>query len=234
MLADRDSLDRRFDSAQKKAKGGERDAKALVELMEPALLALREGKPARGVAPADPERRREFQRLGLITAKPMLYLLNLDETSAATGNEFSQRAAARAEALGADHVSMSAAIESEIAQLRDPAERRDFLATLGLEEPGLDRFIRAGYHLLDLITFFTAGPKETRAWTVKRGAKAPEAAGVIHTDFEHGFIRAETISYADYVACGGEQGAKDAGKMRQEGKDYVVRDGDVMLFRFNV
>ncbi len=234
MLADLDSVERRFEAAQKKAKGGDKEAKGLVELIEPALAHLREGRPARLATPADPERRTAFQRLGLITAKPMLYVLNVDEGSAAAGNAYAAKAAARATALGSESVVISAAIEAEIAQLRDPQERREFLATLGLDEPGLDRFIRAGYKLLGLVTFFTAGPKEARAWTVPRGATAPQAAGVIHTDFERGFIRAETIAYDDYVACKGEQGAKEAGRMRQEGRDYVVRDGDVMLFRFNV
>jgi GTP-binding protein YchF len=234
MLADLDSVERRFDQAQKKAKGGDKESKALVELLEPAVLALREGRPARVATPADPEKRRAFRQLGLITAKPMLYVLNVDEASAATGNEYAAQAAERAARLGSESVVISAAIEAEIAQLKDPEERAAFLETLGLEEPGLNRFIRTGYHLLDLITFFTAGPKEARAWTVPRGATAPQAAGVIHTDFERGFIRAETIAYDDYVKYGGEQGAKEAGRMRQEGKDYVVQDGDVMLFRFNV
>jgi len=234
MLADLDSVERRVDQAAKKAKAGDKEAKALVELMEPAVAALREGKPARIAAPADPEKRREFQRLGLITAKPMLYVLNVDEASAAAGNNYSKVAAERAARLSSEAVVISAAIEAEIAQLKDPGERKDFLDTLGLAEPGLNRFIRAGYKLLHLITFFTAGPKEARAWTVPLGATAPQAAGAIHTDFERGFIRAETIAYDDYVRFGGEQGAKEAGKMRQEGKDYVVQDGDVMLFRFNV
>ncbi|HYB10922.1 MAG TPA: redox-regulated ATPase YchF [Alphaproteobacteria bacterium] len=234
MLADLESTGRRFEQASKKAKAGDKEAKLLAELLEPAVAALGEGKPARVAMPADPERRRAFQRLGLITAKPMLYVLNVDEGSAGTGNAYSKAAAARAARLGSESVAISAAIEAEIAQLKDPMERKDFLNHLGLEEPGLDRFIRAGYALLHLITFFTAGPKESRAWTVAKGATAPEAAGVIHTDFERGFIRAETIAYDDYVKCGGEQGAKEAGKMRQEGKDYVVQDGDVMLFRFNV
>ena len=234
MLADLDSLERRFDAAEKKAKGGEKEARQLVELMAPALAHLRDGRPARHALPADPEKRRSFLRLGLITAKPMLYVLNVDEASAANGNAYSGKAAARAAALGCDSIVISAAIEAEIAQLTDRDERQAFLANLGLAEPGLERFIRAGYKLLGLITFFTAGPKEAHAWTVPRGATAAAAAGVIHTDFERGFIRAETIGYDDYAGCGGEQGAKDAGKMRQEGRDYVVQDGDVMLFKFNV
>jgi ribosome-binding ATPase YchF (GTP1/OBG family) len=164
----------------------------------------------------------------------VLYVCNVDEASSAEGNAYSQAVAARAEADGAGVVIISAAIEAEVALLAEESEKREFLETLGLEETGLTRVIRAGYQLLDLITFFTIGPKEARAWTVRHGAKAPEAAGVIHTDFERGFIRAETIAYDDFVACGGEAGAKDAGKMRAEGKDYVVQDGDILLFRFNV
>ncbi len=234
MLADLESLERRLDAAQKKAKGGDKDARALVELMAPALAHLEAGRPARLAVPADAERRQAFARLGLITAKPMLYVLNVDEASAATGNAYARAAAERAAKLGCESIVISAAIEAEIAQLKDLSEQKEFLASLGLGEPGLARFIRAGYHLLGLITFFTAGPKEARAWTVPAGATAVDAAGAIHTDFARGFIRAETIAYEDYVKCGGEQGAKDAGRMRQEGKDYVVEDGDVMLFRFNV
>src|ERR1700688_5032868 len=234
MLADLESLERRFDLAEKKAKGGEKEASRLVELMAPALAHLRDGRPARHALPPDPEKRRAYLRLGLITAKPMLYVLNVDEAAAVGGNAYARAAAAHAAALGCDSIVISAAIEAEIAQLTDAHERKAFLANLGLAEPGLERFIRAGYRLLGLITFFTAGPKEARAWTVARGATAAAAAGVIHTDFERGFIRAETIGYDDYVKCGGEQGAKDAGKMRQEGRDYVVQDGDVMLFKFNV
>jgi ribosome-binding ATPase YchF (GTP1/OBG family) len=163
----------------------------------------------------------------------VLYICNVNEDDAATGNAMTELVAARAKAEGAGSVVISAAIESEIAQL-PAAEQADFLETLGLDQPGLNKVIRAGYSLLDLITYFTVGPKEARAWTVRRNAKAPEAAGVIHGDFERGFIRAETISYDDFVASGGEQGAKDAGKLRSEGKEYVVQDGDVMHFRFNV
>ncbi|MGH7060796.1 MAG: DUF933 domain-containing protein, partial [Stellaceae bacterium] len=176
----------------------------------------------------------EVAALQLLTAKPIFYIANVEEGAAASGNEASRRVAAFAAAQGAQTVVVSAAIEAELALLADPAERREFLATIGLGETGLDRVIRAGYALLDLITFLTAGPKEARAWTITRGTKAPQAAGVIHTDFERGFIRAETIAYDDFVAYGGEQGAKDAGKMRLEGADYTVRDGDIMHFRFNV
>jgi ribosome-binding ATPase len=194
---------------------------------------VRDGKPARTVAIA-PEQRAIFRALQLISAKPVVYVCNVEESAAATGNAQSARVAEFAKAQGAVSVNISAAIEAEVAQLADAAEKRDFLASLGLEEPGLARVIRAGYRLLDLITFFTVGPKEARAWTVSHGAKAPQAAGVIHTDFEKGFIRAETISFADFVACGGEQGAKEAGKMRLEGAEYLVQDGDVLHFRFNV
>ena len=232
MLADLDSLERRLPPLQKRAKGGEREAMQQIAVIEPALAALREGKPARGIAvPA--ELALTWKQLQLLTQKPVLYVCNVDERSAASGNRYSQLVAERARAEGAEAVVISAAIEAEVAQL-DPADRRAFLHDLGLEETGLARVIRAGFKLLGLLTFFTAGPKEARAWTVRRGAKAPEAAGVIHTDFERGFISAETISYPDYVALGGEQGAKEAGKMRLEGRDYLVKDGDVFLFRFNV
>ena len=233
MLADLDSLERRAVAAQKRARGGEREAKAQLEVMEPVLTALRDGRPAR-LAAIPTERQRDLKALQLLTAKPILYIANVDEASAASGNRESRRVAEYAAAQGAPAVMIAAAIEAELAVLADPAERSEFLAALGLAETGLDQVIRAGYALLDLITFLTAGPKELRAWTVPRGTKAPQAARVIHSDFEKGFIRAETIAYADFVACGGEQGAKDAGRMRLEGADYVVQDGDVMHFRFNV
>jgi GTP-binding protein YchF len=233
MLADLESLERRVDALSKKAKGGDKESKAFLAVAEPALAALRAGKPARTVKVAADDMPL-FRQLQLITAKPVLYVCNLDEKSAATGNAHSAAVAKRAAEAGNESVVISAAIESEVAQLTDEAERREFLASLGLKETGLARVIRAGYHLLDLVTFFTIGPKEARAWTVTRGAKAPQAAGVIHTDFERGFICAEVIAYGDYVAAGGEQGAKDAGKMRLEGKEYVIADGDVVHFRFNV
>ena len=230
MLADLDSLERRVDGLSKKAKGGYKDAKEMVALIDRALTLLREGRPARLVE-RKAEEERAFHMLGLLTSIPVLYVCNVEESAAATGNEFSHRVEACAKAEGAATVVMSAKIESEIAVLsRD--ERTDYLAAVGLQEAGLDRLIRAGYALLGLVTFFTAGPKESRAWTVTRGAKAPQAAGAIHTDFEQGFIRAETIAYADYVAGGDEAGAREAGKMRLEGKDYVVQDGDIMHFRF--
>ena len=233
MLADLDSLERRVTNAQKKAKGGDKDSKDQLVVMEPVLAALRDGRPARSV-PLDPEEKRLLSTLGLLTSKPVLYACNVDEASAAEGNAFSAKVFERAAAEGAMAVVISAAIEAEVAQLGDEEEKREYLSALGLEETGLTRVIRAGYELLHLLTFFTVGPKEARAWTVRLGAKAPEAAGVIHTDFERGFIRAETISYDDFVACGGESGAKEAGKMRLEGKEYVVRDGDVFHFLFNV
>jgi ribosome-binding ATPase len=235
MLADLESLERRAAAAQKRARGGDREARALLAIVEPVLAGLQEGVPARRIgATLIEEQRRELKMLQLLSAKPVLYIANVDEAAAATGNEMSRRVADYAAAQGAAAVVISAAIEAELAVLADPAERREFLAALGLGETGLDQVIRAGYSLLDLITFLTAGPKESRAWTITRGTKAPQAAGTIHSDFEKGFIRAETIAYADFVACGGEQGAKEAGKMRLEGADYVVQDGDVMHFRFNV
>ncbi len=233
LLADLDSMERRYDQTLKKAKGGDKAAKDQVRVMEPVLAALREGKPARSVE-VHPEDRKTFRMLQLLSAKPVLYACNVDEGAAAAGNAFSEAVQAHAEKEGAAAVVISAKIESEVAQLTDPQERRAFLETLGLEETGLARVIGAGYRLLDLITFFTAGPKESRAWTIAQGTKTPQAAGTIHGDFERGFICAETIAYDDYVRCGGEHGAKEAGRMRQEGRDYVVKDGDVMLFRFNV
>ena len=231
MLADLDSLERRVDGLNKKAKGGDKEAKETLDLINRALALLREGKPARLTA-RKPEEERAFHMLGLLTSLPVLYVCNVEEASAASGNAYARQVEARAAAEGAAAIVISAKIEAEIAVLaRD--ERNEYLAAVGLKEAGLDRLIRAGYALLHLVTFFTAGPKETRAWTVTRGTKAPQAAGVIHTDFERGFIRAETIAYDDYVAYGGEAGARDAGKMRLEGKDYVVQDGDVMHFRFS-
>jgi len=231
MLADLDSLEKRLPALEKKAKGGEKEAKEAVTLVMKAVALLRDGKPAR-LAELTPEERGPYSQLGLMTAKPVLYVLNVEEASAATGNAISARAEDMAKKQGAKSVVISAKIEEEIAQM--PAEDRpDFLSSLGLEEPGLNRLIRAGYDLLGLLTFFTVGPKEARAWTVTKGSRAPQAAGVIHTDFEQGFIRAETIAYPDYVAGNGEAGAREAGKFRLEGKDYVVADGDVMHFRFN-
>ena len=233
MLADLESLEKRVDNLEKKAKGTGEDAKLakeMLDLINRSLVLLREGKPARLVE-RKPEEEKLFHSLGLLTSAPVLYACNVEEAAAATGNEFSRKVEALAKQEGAVAVVISAKIESEIATL--PAEERaDYLEAVGLQETGLDRLIRAGYALLHLVTYFTVGPKETRAWTITQGTKAPQAAGVIHTDFEHGFIRAETISYDDYIATGGEVGAKEAGKMRLEGKEYVVADGDVMHFRF--
>ncbi len=234
MIADLESLERRADQTAKKAKSGDKDAKDLLTVLEPVLAALRDGKTARSVRPTDPALRKIFDGLQLLSSKPVLYACNVDEGSAATGNAFSAKVEERAKAENAASVVISAAIEAEVSQLEDAADQKEFLESLGLKETGLTQVIRAGYGLLDLITYFTAGPKEARAWTIMRGTKGPQAAAVIHTDFERGFIRAETIAYDDFVALKGEQGAKDAGKMRQEGKEYVVQDGDVLHFLFNV
>ncbi|HEX4409177.1 MAG TPA: redox-regulated ATPase YchF [Xanthobacteraceae bacterium] len=231
MLSDLESLEKRVDNLGKKAKGGDKEAKETLDLVNRALALLRDGKPAR-LTERKPEEEKAFHALGLLTSIPVLYVCNVDEGSAATGNAFSKRVEERAKAEGAMSVVISAKIESEIAVL-SREERVDYLEAVGLKEAGLDRLIATGYALLHLATYFTAGPKEARAWTITKGTKAPQAAGVIHTDFEHGFIRAETIGYDDYVSTGGEAGARDAGKMRLEGKDYVVHDGDVMHFRFN-
>ena len=232
MLADMDSLEKRLPNLEKRAKGGDKEAAAEVPVVKKALDALRDGKPARDAALTADERP-VFLRLQLITAKPMMYVLNVEETSAATGNTHSDAAAAYATSRGMPSVVISAAIEAEVAQL-PPEDQGDYLSSLGLTETGLARVVHAGYQLLDLVTFFTVGPKEARAWTVRRDATAPEAAGVIHTDFEKGFIRAETIAYDDYITLNGESGARDAGKLRLEGKEYSVKDGDVFHFRFNV
>jgi hypothetical protein len=233
MLADLESLERRVLQMAKRARGGDREARRQLDLAETVLTELREGRPARDVA-VGPERQSDLASLQLLSSKPVLFIANVDEASAASGNAESERVAEFAVRRGAGAVVISAAIEAELAQLADADEKREFLAALGLDAPGLDRVIRAGYTLLDLITFFTVGPKEAHAWTVERGTKAPQAAGRIHTDFERGFIRAETIAYTDFVAHGGEQGAKEAGRMRLEGADYGVQDGDIMHFRFNL
>jgi hypothetical protein len=235
MLADLDSLEKRLSAAEKKGKGGDKDALEQMAVMRPALAALQDGKPARSLIPTlDDEGQKILRGLQLVTAKPVLYVANVGEADAATGNAMTEKVAAKAKAEGTESVVIAAAIESEVAVLESADDKKEFLSALGLDEPGLNRIIRAGYKRLGLLTFFTVGPKETRAWTVRRGAAAPEAAGVIHTDFERGFIRAETIAYADYVSCNGESGARDAGKLRQEGKEYLVADGDVFNFRFNV
>ena len=233
MLADLDSLERRIAQIRKRAQGKDKEALTVLPMMEKALELLQAGKPVRvmleGISADD---LRTLKSLNLLTSHPVLYVCNVAESEAATGNAHTQAVERMAAAQGASAVVISAAIEAEVAQLPDE-EAREFLADLGLEEPGLDRLIRAGYELLHLITYFTAGPKETRAWTIEKGTRAPQAAGVIHSDFERGFIRAQTIAYDDYVTLGGEVAAKEAGKARDEGKDYVVQDGDVLLFRFN-
>ena len=231
MLADLDSLEKRVVNLEKKAKGGDKEAKESLDLVQRSLKLLQEGKPARLVSRAK-EEEKAFQGLQLLTSKPVLYACNVEEASADKGNAFSQTVFARAKEENAVAVVVSAKIESEIAVMPEE-DQKDFLEAVGLSEPGLNRVIRAGYELLGLVTYFTVGPKEARAWTITEGTKAPGAAGVIHTDFEKGFIRAETIAYADYVALKGEAGARDGGKLRLEGKDYVVADGDVMHFRFN-
>jgi GTP-binding protein YchF len=230
MLSDLESLEKRVVPVEKKAKSGEKEAKEQFALMMKALVLLREGKPAR-IAELAPEEREPFRQLALLTQKPVLYVCNVEEGAAAAGNKFSKAVEEMAKKQGAGCVTISARIEEEVAQL-PMSEREEFLSSLGLEEPGLNRLIREGYNLLGLVTFFTVGQKEARAWTVTKGSRAPQAAGVIHTDFEQGFIRAETIAYGDYIANAGEAGARDAGKFRLEGKDYVVQDGDVMHFRF--
>ncbi|MDI6027171.1 redox-regulated ATPase YchF [Corticibacterium sp. UT-5YL-CI-8] len=233
MLADLDSLERRIVQFRKRAASKDKEATTILPIMEQALTLLQDGKPVRlllnGIAPEDLA---ILQGLNLLTSHPVLYVCNVSEAEAATGNAHTAAVERMATAQGAKTVIISAAIEAEVAQLPDE-EAKEFLADLGLEEPGLDKLIRAGYELLHLITYFTVGPKETRAWTVHKGAKAPQAAGVIHTDFERGFIRAQTIAYTDFITLGGEVPAKEAGKARDEGKEYVVQDGDVMLFKFN-
>ncbi|WP_370188358.1 redox-regulated ATPase YchF [Qipengyuania sp.] len=233
LLADLESLEKRVPAAQKRATGGDKEAKLTASVLGQALDLLRDGKPARLTEPKDEEEARVFRQAQLLTAKPVLYVCNVAEEDAASGNSLSEQVFAKAAAEGAEAVVVSAAIEAELVAM--PVEdRAEFLAELGLEESGLSRVIKAGYKLLGLQTFFTAGPKESRAWTFPAGAKAPQAAGEIHTDFERGFIRAETIAFDDYIALGGESGAREAGKLRQEGKEYLVQDGDVMLFKFNV
>ncbi|WP_066556697.1 redox-regulated ATPase YchF [Croceicoccus bisphenolivorans] len=233
LLADLESLEKRVPAAAKRATSGDKESKIIASVLGQSLELLREGKPARLTEPKDDEEARVFAQAQLLTAKPVLYVCNVAEEDAADGNELSARVFEKAKAEGAQAVVVSAAIESEIVAM-EPEDRKEFLAEMGLEESGLARVIRAGYDLLGLKTFFTAGPKEARAWTFPNGAKAPQAAGEIHTDFERGFIRAETIAFEDYVSLGGESGAREAGKLRQEGKEYVVRDGDVMMFKFNV
>lgn len=233
MLSDLESLEKRVPAAIKKAAQGDKENKLIASVLGQALELLREGKPARLTKPKDEEEERVFKQAQLLTAKPVLYVCNVDEESAAEGNAFSARVFEKAKAEGANAVIVSAAIESELVGM-DPEERSVFLEEMGLHETGLARVIRSGYELLHLITFFTVGPKEARAWTTHQGAKAPEAAGEIHSDMQRGFIRAETIAYDDFVSLGGENAARDAGKLRQEGKEYIIKDGDVLHFKFNV
>jgi len=233
MLADLESLERRTVANRKKIRGGDKAAEEELKLMERALSVLQEGKPA-SMTPLEPDEAGQLRQMQLLTTKPILYIANVEEAAAASGNAHSEALTAYAKERGTSCVVVSAAIEAEVAALDSPEERTEFLAAIGLEETGLTRVIQAGYGLLNLITYFTAGPKEARAWTIPQGLTAPNAAGVIHTDFTRGFIAAETVAYADFLACKGEAGAKEAGKIRLEGRDYVVKDGDVLHFRFNV
>jgi len=234
LLADLESLEKRLPTTQKKAKGGDTEAADQAALMERVLVVLNQNQPARTLAVRDAAERERLNQLHLLTTKPVLYVCNVDEASAADGNPLSVQVEKLAADRGAPCVVVSARIESEISLLASAEEKKEFLGSLGLNETGLTRVIRAGYQVLDLITYFTVGPKEARAWTIPTGMMAPQAAGVIHTDFERGFIRAETIAYQDYVELDGESGARKAGKLRLEGKEYVVQDGDVLHFRFGV
>jgi ribosome-binding ATPase len=233
MLSDLESLEKRVPALLKKANSGDKEAKAIAAVLGRSLELLREGKPARLTELNDKDEQRIFAQAQLLTSKPVLYVCNVEEGAAANGNTHSAAVFAMAEKQGANAVVVSAKIESELVGM-DMDERMEFLAEIGLTETGLARIIRSGYDLLHLLTFFTVGPKEARAWTVGVGSKGPQAAGEIHSDFERGFIRAETIAYDDYIALNGEAGARDAGKLRQEGKEYVVQDGDVLHFKFNV
>jgi GTP-binding protein YchF len=234
VLADLESVEKRIPALEKRLRGQDKEAKALMPMLQELATHLAEGRPARLLTPTDPEERKRFHSLQLLTAKPILYIANVEEDAAAEGNAHSAKVQDYADSHNAPCILISAAIEAELSSLDSEEEKTEFLADMGLEESGLAKIIRAGYALLEQQTFFTAGPKEVRAWTVKKGATAPNAAGVIHTDFERGFIRAEVTAYDDYIACKGEQGAKEAGKLRLEGKDYVMQDGDVVHFRFNV
>ena len=231
MLADLESIEKRLQNLVRKLKGGDKEAQQQDRLLREAKAVLEQGRPARVVEISDDDLK-AWKSLQLLTTKPILYVCNVDEDSAADGNEHSAKVVEMATSEGAAHVVISAQIEEEISQLDDD-EAKMFLGEMGLEEAGLDRLIKAGYDLLHLQTYFTVGPKEARAWTIRKGMRAPRAAGVIHTDFERGFIRAETIAYDDFVTNNGEQGAKEVGKMRVEGKTYVVKDGDVLHFLFN-
>jgi len=232
MLADLESLEKRKGGLEKKLKQNDKDAIQTMRLIEMAIAALEDGRPARTVE-IEEDDKKAWRMLQLLTSKPVLYVANVDEDSAAEGNAYSAKVIDHAASEGAQSVTISAQIESEMALLEDE-EQAEYLDAIGLKEPGLNRLIRAGYALLGLKTYFTVGPKEARAWTFQQGWTAPKCAGVIHGDFEKGFIRAETTAYQDYVDNNGEQGAKESGKTRQEGKDYIVKDGDIMLFKFNV
>ncbi len=234
MIADLESLGRQIENLKKKARSGDKEIIAQSKFLTKIKYALDAGEPARTIIPTDEDEEKWLKMAQLITAKPVLYVCNVSEDDVVDGNEFTKKIEDMIKGKGAQMVVICASIEEEIAQLENDEEKQEFLESMGLDEAGLNQIIRAGNKLLNLQTYFTAGPKETRAWTIPVGAKAPQAAGVIHSDFEKGFIKAETISYEDYIACNGEQGAKDQGKMRQEGKDYVVQDGDIILFRFNV
>jgi GTP-binding protein YchF len=233
ILADMESVEKRIPALEKRIRSQDKEAKIQMDLLKQVQVLLEAGKPAREMKVSEDDAK-QFKMLQLITSKPLMYVCNVAEDEAEKGNEFTAKVIEKAKKEGASYVIISAQIEEEIAALGSEEEKAEFLSTLGLEEAGLSRVIRAGYQMLNLITFFTIGPKEAHAWTVAKNSAAPKAAGVIHTDFEKGFIRSETISYNDYVACKGEQGAKEAGKMRLEGKDYIVQDGDVLHFRFNV
>ncbi len=232
MLADLESLNKRIPNLERRIRGQDKEAKAILALVHKVISVLEDGQPARVIERSDAVEEHLFHGLQLLTGKPVLYVCNVDEDSASEGNDFSKRVMEKAESEGAAAVIISAAIEAEISAMETDEEKREFLEAMGLAETGLSRIIRAGYDLLGLVTYFTVGPTEARAWTITKGTRAPQAAGVIHTDFEKGFIRAETIAYEDYVACNGESGAKEAGKMRLEGKEYLVKDGDIVLFRF--
>lgn len=234
MLADLESITKQVDNIAKKTRGGDKEIKAQHDFMVKIKAALEEGKPASTVAPSDEDEERWMAHCQMITSKPVLFVCNVSDSDVVSGNAHTKKVEQMVGSRGAQMVIICASIESEIALLDSQEEKIEFLSALGLEEPGLNRIIKAGYKLLKLQTYFTAGPKETRAWTIPVGAKAPQAAGCIHSDFERGFIRAETIAYDDYITCNGEVGAKEKGKMRQEGKEYIVKDGDIILFRFNV
>ena len=233
VLADLETVERRIANMEKKVKSGDKSLFPQYELLKEIVALLAEGKPAR-LLPSSTNNYELIKQLQLITSKPIMYVSNVLEDDAVDGNEYSKKVFEKAQSEGNQAVVISSKIEEEVAALESEDERKEFLEAIGLSSTGLSQIIRSGYNLLDLTTFFTSGPKEVRAWTVKRGSFAPQAAGVIHTDFEKGFIRAEVISYNDFITYKGESGSKDAGKMRLEGKEYIVQDGDIIHFRFNV